>query len=194
MRLLCPNCHSQTNTYVGKNIKSRPFYVTSEKLSKEFVVKKPIAEPRYCYCGISISKKNKSGLCRRCSQKQKVHETKIQWPTKEELNKLIWEKPTMQIAKELGVSDNAVAKKCKKYELTKPPRGYWAKMKHTTIPPISKEELERLVWKESLGSLSMRLGVGRSTISSWCKKYNIERPSNPYQYWNKKENRIITFH
>lgn len=42
------------------------------------------------------------------------------------LTKLIWAMPTTQIAKELGVSDTAIAKFCKKHKISKPPRGYWA--------------------------------------------------------------------
>jgi hypothetical protein len=53
---------------------------------------------------------------------------KIIWPSAEVLGKLIWEKPTSQIAKELGVSDKAIEKHCKKLALKKPPRGYWAKI------------------------------------------------------------------
>lgn len=54
---------------------------------------------------------------------------KIERPTKEELEKLLWEKPTSQLAKEFGVSDNAIAKWAKTYGITKPPRGYWNKIK-----------------------------------------------------------------
>jgi hypothetical protein len=53
---------------------------------------------------------------------------KIVWPSAEALQKLIWEKPTSQVAKDLGVSDKAVEKHCKKLGLKKPPRGYWAKI------------------------------------------------------------------
>jgi len=52
---------------------------------------------------------------------------KIERPTKDQLEKLIWEKPTIQIAKEYNVSDKAVEKWCKSYNISKPPRGYWAK-------------------------------------------------------------------
>ena len=58
-----------------------------------------------------------------------ISKTKIEWPSKEELEKLLWEKPTTSIAKDLGVSDKAVEKHVKKLGLTKPPRGYWAKQK-----------------------------------------------------------------
>ena len=46
-------------------------------------------------------------------------------PSKEELEKLLWEKPTAQIAKDFGVSDSAVGKWAKFYNLKKPCRGYW---------------------------------------------------------------------
>jgi hypothetical protein len=40
---------------------------------------------------------------------------------------LVLEKPLLQIAKELGVSDKAVKKWCKQYGIGTPGRGYWAK-------------------------------------------------------------------
>lgn len=49
--------------------------------------------------------------------------------TKEELEKLVWEMPTSRLSKILGVSDVAIAKRCKKLGITKPPRGYWEKIK-----------------------------------------------------------------
>lgn len=48
-------------------------------------------------------------------------------PTPEELTHLIWSMPTTKVAQWFGVSDVAVAKRCKKYGIQKPPRGYWAK-------------------------------------------------------------------
>jgi PD-(D/E)XK endonuclease len=53
---------------------------------------------------------------------------KVERPSKEELYKLVWAKPTAHIAKEFGVSDKAVEKWCKVYGIEKPPRGYWAKL------------------------------------------------------------------
>jgi hypothetical protein len=76
-----------------------------------------------CVCGNKIHKNSKS--CKDC---QKLV-TKINWPNKEELEKLVNEKPCSVIAKELGVSDKAVEKQCKKLGIAKPPRGYWQKLK-----------------------------------------------------------------
>lgn len=54
---------------------------------------------------------------------------KVERPSKEELGRLLWEKPTIQLAKQFGVSDKAIEKWAKSYGLKKPPRGYWAKLK-----------------------------------------------------------------
>lgn len=54
--------------------------------------------------------------------------SKIEWPSVEEMSKLVFEKPTQQLAKDLGVSDVAVGKFCKKHNIKKPERGYWTKI------------------------------------------------------------------
>lgn len=45
----------------------------------------------------------------------KIFQTKINWPSKEILEQMLTDKSCCQIAKELGVSDNAVRKRAKKY-------------------------------------------------------------------------------
>ena len=54
--------------------------------------------------------------------------------SREELFALIWEKPTVEVAKELGVSDVAVAKLCARLQVPKPPRGYWARIESGQTP------------------------------------------------------------
>jgi integrase len=51
------------------------------------------------------------------------------YPNKEVLQQMVNEKPVTVIAKELGLSDNAVARHCKKLGIVKPGRGDWTKMK-----------------------------------------------------------------
>ncbi|MCZ2224665.1 MAG: hypothetical protein LC122_13660 [Chitinophagales bacterium] len=53
---------------------------------------------------------------------------KVERPSKEELEKLLWEKPTTQIAKDFGVSDKAIQKWAEAYGISKPKRGYWNKL------------------------------------------------------------------
>ncbi|CAG1771496.1 hypothetical protein BAC3_01858 [uncultured bacterium] len=46
---------------------------------------------------------------------------------REELYERIWTQPVVQIAKEYGLSDVGLRKKCKKFKIPLPPLGYWAK-------------------------------------------------------------------
>jgi len=67
--------------------------------------------------------------------------------SREELFALVWERPSREIAKELGISDVAVGKLCEKLQVPKPPRGYWARVEAGQTPrrPALKafrEELE----------------------------------------------------
>lgn len=55
-------------------------------------------------------------------------------PSREDLYLLVWTLPTTKVASILGVSNVAVAKRCKKLNIPKPPRGYWAKI-HSGITP-----------------------------------------------------------
>ena len=47
---------------------------------------------------------------------------------RDELEQLVWAQPTSTIADAFGISGVAVAKRCKKLGIHKPPRGYWAKV------------------------------------------------------------------
>lgn len=47
--------------------------------------------------------------------------------TKEELLDLLWKIPTTQIGLKFGITDKAIEKWVKRWGLSKPPRGYWAK-------------------------------------------------------------------
>lgn len=89
LRILCPNCHSQTPTFAGRNVKHR-------------------TERRNCVsCGKIISKK--STRCRPCSSRM-PRRKKIEWPSKDELRARLKTTSYVSLGKELGVSDNAIRK------------------------------------------------------------------------------------
>lgn len=52
---------------------------------------------------------------------------KVVRPSKEDLNKLIYEMPKIKIAEQFGVSDTTISKWIKSYCLVSPPRGFWLK-------------------------------------------------------------------
>ena len=53
---------------------------------------------------------------------------------KQELETLIWTYPVTKIAEMFGLSDNAIGKKCKKFGIEKPKRGFWNKVEAGNIP------------------------------------------------------------
>ncbi len=59
--------------------------------------------------------------------------------TRKQLYELVWSKPILQLAKEFNLSDVGLAKICKRYNIPRPERGYWAKLEHGK--PVKKELL-----------------------------------------------------
>ncbi len=68
--------------------------------------------------------------------------------SRNQLYDLVWSKPVVQIAKDFGISDVAIAKICKKLKIPKPGLGYWAKkqnghrVRQKPLPELKLGELE----------------------------------------------------
>ena len=91
LRLLCPNCHSQTETFSGKALKKKYFCFTCNKKTSR-----------------------KSTACSTCSS---ILRRKFN-PTRQELEYLIQSHSMVAIGKMFGVSDNAVRKRCIKFGIS----------------------------------------------------------------------------
>lgn len=94
LRFLCPNCNSQTSTFAGRNTKKSITY----------------------NCPMCGNKRLKtSRVCYRCvgRTRRKV----INRPSKEQLEKDILEMPMTKVGMKYGVSDNAVRKWIKQYDI-----------------------------------------------------------------------------
>lgn len=65
--------------------------------------------------------------------------------SREDLYEKVWTTPGSKLSKEFGISDVAIAKRCKKLHVPRPPRGYWAKLeagrrlKRPTLPPTPEQ-------------------------------------------------------
>jgi hypothetical protein len=137
---LCPNCHSQTDTFGGKNkFQEGRNYKTKNFSDEQIKETIPIVTSKShldCYLGISydrnfhirVKKIMKENPLIRFKENSKMKKTKAIWPSPFEMQKLLFEKTTVSISKDLGVSDSAIGKFCKKHSLNKPPRGYWQKL------------------------------------------------------------------
>ena len=117
LRWLCPNCHSQTGTYGAKNRK---------KISK--------TSPQCIVCGAKT--RGHGFACKKCSNSIKTRrknkdldKPSIIWPSKDELEKLIWEIPITEIAKRLDCTPSNVCYFCKKNNIQQPKAGYWSMIK-----------------------------------------------------------------
>lgn len=58
----------------------------------------------------------------------RIEEYNERGPSEEYLRDNVWIKPVTTIAKEFSLSGNAIIKRCKKYRIDTPPRGYWQKL------------------------------------------------------------------
>jgi hypothetical protein len=88
LRFLCPNCHSQTDTFSGRNKRT---------LRGAFV----------CGCGTPV--KTSGRKCRVCAAR--LRGDKIQWPSKETLAEMVRGRKVSATARILGVSEAAVRKR-----------------------------------------------------------------------------------
>lgn len=101
LRLVCPNCNSQLDTFAGRH-------------------KRKIYKCEQCEEETSRGRK----FCNKCVV-GKQQPKRLFDPTREELEELVWKYPTVQVAKMFDVSDKAIDARCKLYGIEKPPRGYW---------------------------------------------------------------------
>lgn len=98
LTLLCPNCHAQTTTYRGRNIKTNN------------------AKHSCLDCGTKISKRSKR--CKSCAATER-QKTTLKRPSKKDLLNDIQIMSFCAIGRKYNVSDNTVRKWCKFYQISK---------------------------------------------------------------------------
>jgi len=124
LRMLCPNCHSQTSTFRGRNIKFLRGFVSAERKKENEKISR---EKKISFCVDCKSEIQKdSKRCESCHHKSLQ---RVERPSKEQLHELVWLMPTTKVAERFQVSDKTIEKWCKSLGVEKPPRGYWAKQK-----------------------------------------------------------------
>lgn len=120
LRFLCPPCHTQQPTYGFRG--------------------KAAKTCRCQVCGGTFSSTRNAICCsRKCSSAKASRPEKAKWPSPEELQVLVWTQPVQKVASSLGVSEVAVKKRCTKFGISTPPRGYWAKLKAGLIETLVVE-------------------------------------------------------
>lgn len=112
LRILCPNCHSQTDTYCGGNKESsisnernKRYLNKEEKLVEKKKKVKKVKTKKQCECGLEIRKE--SNMCNKCHTKSL---RKVERPSIEQLKIDIKELGYAGTGRKYGVSDNAIRK------------------------------------------------------------------------------------
>ena len=98
LRILCPNCHAQTETYKGKNICQEKRKTLASHICQSCFVAK-------------VSRVNLR--CKKCAANARNQE-KIFWPSEQDLISLVNKTNFSQAGRILGVTDNAIRKRLKK--------------------------------------------------------------------------------
>lgn len=118
LRILCPNCHSQTETYCRghKGLQAGVAELGHAGVSKTLyrsdldAGSNPAARTNLCHCGKAIT--SRATTCRNHVPKAE----KIDWPPLEELVAMVSEMGYSAAGRRLGVSDNAIRKRLKKLQ------------------------------------------------------------------------------
>lgn len=98
LRILCPNCHSQTDSFCGK-----------KKKKNKIKVRKTIKINKCILCDLEYEAKDKNQ--KYCSYEcHKKSLRRIERPSKEQLIAEISKSNYVQVGKKYGVSDNAIRK------------------------------------------------------------------------------------
>lgn len=133
--LLCANCHREFHAGVLDINHLQVPIITTEELNNYLSFRlqrglinaeqnRPKREKAkyYCSCG-ELKSDKRSKDCQKCHGMGKIIKIPI---SKEELSKIVWEKPIPQIAKDLNVCVMTVDKWCNELDINKPGRGFWS--------------------------------------------------------------------
>lgn len=126
LQMLCPNCHSQTTTFCGKNLRKNDTYHNErqvhegmENCTKKETKRKEEKEPHFCLC-CGKELKDRQYRNKFCSL-ECSHNFVSNRPPYLELISILREKNWVmtQVGKHFNVSDNAVRKWMKLYKITR---------------------------------------------------------------------------
>lgn len=168
LRLVCPNCDSQLDTYCGKNISNRT------KRKKEHL----------CVdCGEIITSSLKAIRCVECERKRREKEFQERRPNKEELYKRLIQHPNFeQVGSFYGVTGNTIKKWCKKYSLPFYSKEY--KKLHRQLPAEEqtlnykkydyKQIADRYLELLSQAETAKEFNCSIDTVKKACEAYNID--------------------
>jgi hypothetical protein len=142
---LCPNCHSQQQTSNRIKNRKRIFLYEDDIINlakqsnsiRQILFKLGFSDASANYNKIKVVlEKNNLNYVHNSDFKVKTrvdrHQPrlnlrKVERPTKEELQKIVWELSILDIAKKYSMSPSGIVKWIKDASVTTPPKGYWTR-------------------------------------------------------------------
>ena len=121
LRFLCPNCHSQTETFCGKKKKVKPVKI--------------------CNCGNVINKHYKKEICSKCNKNITENFKK---PNKEQLFLDVYNLDSNALKEKYNVRINKIKKWCMEYDIIWPHKNYWRLIR------LGKSHEEALNYKKKI--------------------------------------------
>lgn len=155
--LVCANCHRKIH------------HMYKQKVIMHFIGN---------YNKDDIINSNKKYVARKYLQK-------IDWPTKEELYKLVWEMPSEKVAKTLGVTGGAIKYWCDIYEIKKPPLGYWTIQRGPEKTIISTQSRKNELMNFWIDKAALGL-IDQNSADQQILRLNNMTPSQIYRQYKKK--------
>jgi hypothetical protein len=87
--------------------------------------------------------------------------------TRKELFDLVWSKPLGDVANEVGVSDVAIGKGCKRANVPRPPQGYWGVSTTADRSMAVADAIRRPILAEDWRFLGFEDAKETETVDSW---------------------------
>lgn len=94
--------------------------------------------PFQCLIDVGVSSPILEALCADVPKGRQQGSDEWQNLSKKDLERLVWTHPRQQLAGRFNVSDMAITKRCKRLEISRPPRGFWQKARMGDEAAISK--------------------------------------------------------
>lgn len=161
LRFLCPNCHSQTDTFGARNHKQ-----------------KPKIEYKCSNCNKDISQNSKGGRCYSCAQSHiGIIEQNL---NKEQIEKLILEKPICKIAEQLGCSGSGLRKYCQRHNIKMFSNGYWlrryaGKTHEEALNPVRRIKIPKKLFSlEQVLEIRRLLAADEISLRAIARIYNVD--------------------
>lgn len=193
LQFLCPNCHSQKTTKDGslekylKQVKSPVVIREIEDNDNPLpTVEYPYERGRQLKLNLTNWKTKKPRQSPPDVNWRKLphlDKRKVEHPSKKQLEQIVWEKSILQIAKDYGVTDNAVRAWCRRAGVTNlPPLRYWPRRRsgwthEEALEPILPKQPVKRFTDQQVKEILLLLKEGVLSQREIAEKYNINRPT-----------------